>query len=135
MLSVTQYTQAYISACRARFNEQLSAYQSLVEGSHAPNVTTFERKFCRTLLLSLDNSFVDRNPDVAESAALAEVRLLCDSMLRNNGRVLALRNVSPQPSAVLGLVPGQEIVLTADGLAALSEAFFDAVEHTYGKAA
>jgi hypothetical protein len=68
MLSVTQYTPAYISACRARFNEQLSAYRKLVEGSHAPNVTTFERKFCRTLLLSLDNSFVDRNPDMGDVA-------------------------------------------------------------------
>jgi hypothetical protein len=136
MLNVNQYSSAYISECRARFNEQLSAYQRLVEDSDAPNVSSFERKFCRTLLLSLDNSFVNRvDHELPGTLVLSEVRVLCDSLLRNDGRVLNDRRMPLRHHTVLGLAAGDPIELTADRLAELSAAFFDAVSLTYGRPA
>jgi hypothetical protein len=138
MLSVNSYSVDYIRSCRARFEAQLAAYRRLVDGSKAPNVTSLERKFCRTLLLSLDNCFVNRDRALAggDSNPLNEVRVLCDSILKNNDTVLADQQIRLVPErTVLGLVPGDAIELTAEDFARLSDAFLDAVERTYCQAA
>jgi hypothetical protein len=138
MLSVNSYSVDYITTCRARFESQLAAYRGLVDGSQAPNVTSLERKFCRTLLLALDHCFVNRDRTLAgrDSNPLNEVRVLCESILKNNDEVLADQQVRLVPErTVLGLVPGDRIELTTDDFARLSDAFLDAVERTYCQAA
>jgi hypothetical protein len=111
MPRVHSYTQAYIASSRQRFDEQLNSYRALVDGSSAPNVGTFEQKFCQAMLLALDNSFANRAmvTDVPGSTVLIDVRDLCNAILTH-------RN--------------QTVPLTTDKLARLASAFFDALEQT-----
>ncbi len=138
MSTVSFYTPTYIASCRQRFADQLQAYLTLVEGSSAPNVGEFERKYCRALLLALDNCFATRSRSMEgrDGNPLNEVRILCKSIMINRGKLMADQQINLLPgTSVLGLAVGDDVHLTARDFARLSSAFFDSIERTYGAVA
>jgi hypothetical protein len=60
---------------------------------------------------------------------LNEVRMLCDAIMENEGRMSAIR-YKPETS-ILKFKAGDEIRLNADDFARLSAAFFDEIEKKY----
>jgi hypothetical protein len=135
MPTVNYYPPSYIASCRTRFENQLTAYTQLVEGSSAPNVTEFERKYCRAMLLALDNCFSTRSrvSEGFDGNALNEVRVLCQSIMTNRGVVKMDPEIRLMPGeSVLGLAAGDDVHLTVRDFARLSAAFFDAISQTYG---
>jgi hypothetical protein len=138
MSNVSFYTPTYIAACRQRFADQLQAYLSMVEGSSAPNVGEFERKYCRALLLALDNCFATRSRSMEgrDGNPLNEVRILCKSIIINRGKLMADAHINLSPgTSVLGLAVGDDVDLNARDFARISSAFFDSIERTYGAVA
>jgi hypothetical protein len=65
---------------------------------------------------------------------LNEVRMLCDGIMENEGRLSANKGIryKPEPS-VLKFKTGDEIRLNADDFARLSAAFFDEIPRKAGK--
>jgi hypothetical protein len=131
MASVSYYSPTYIASCRDRFEAQLSAYTQLVDGSSAPNVPEFERKYCRAMLLALDNCFSTRSrtAEGANGNPLNEVRVLCSSIMTNRGVLKMDPQIELTPgTSVLGFAAGDQIHLTVRDFARLSFAFFAAIE-------
>jgi hypothetical protein len=119
MLAVSTYSQDYVDACRARVRDTLDA---------------FEPQFLAHMVLALDAYFVHRvrNKELKDGNPLNEVRLLATSIMSNDGLLVADKQVKLDPeSSILGLAPGDPIVLDADDFARLSEAYFDEIERKY----
>jgi len=128
MLAVSEYSQDYVDACRARMRDTLDAYRAVRD------TDAFEPKFLAHMVLALDNSFVHRlrNKELKDGNPLNEVRLLATSIMSNDGLLLADKQVKLDPeTSILGLEPGDPIVLDADDFARLSEAFFAEIERKY----
>ncbi len=63
---------------------------------------------------------------------LSEVRILCDGIMDNNGRMGADKTIRYKPEqSILRFKIGDEIRLNADDFARLSAAFFDEIEKKF----
>jgi hypothetical protein len=61
-----------------------------------------------------------------------EVRMLCDGIMENEGRMSARKAIRYKPeTSILKFKAGDEIRLDADDFARLSAAFFDEIEKKY----
>src|SRR3990172_3532968 len=122
MLGMKNYTQEYIDACRARVNADLQAYRKQV--GKAPN-RDFEVRFFNDQVLLLDHMFVHRLTGIEgkDGNPLNEVRVLCNSLLLNNGKLQgdklpgwpssAISSLTlPPETSVLKLRPGDQVKLT-----------------------
>jgi hypothetical protein len=138
VLSVNEYDESYIDACRSKMNEQLAAYEALVatagdQSFHAA-VEAFEPAFFNHLVLVLDNYFVHRSRTLEgkDGNPLNEVRLLCNSILRNDNVLCADKTIRFKPEAsVLKLQVGEEIRLDQADFRLIFGAFFAEIEKKY----
>ena len=136
MLAVKTYPQDYIDVCsRAKMDAQLDAYENTlvatIRKAKAPAgqaaVETFEPLFFNNLVLVLDAYFMHRTRAIEgkDGNPLNEVRMLCTSILQNNGVLAIDKTIRYRPEAsVAKLDIGDEIRLDQAQFQALCEAFF-----------
>lgn len=141
MLGMKTYTKQYIAACRARVDADLRAYRRQVSASPAKE---FEARFFNDQVLLLDYLFVHRLAGVEgkDGNALNEVRVLCNSLLYNDGKLQVDKLPGwpnsagagiklPPERSLLGLRPGDEVKLSEADFLRLSKAFFAEIEKRY----
>ncbi len=141
MLGMKTYRQDYINACRARVEANLRAYRKQVGKTPAKE---FEDRFFKDQVLLLDHMFVHRLSGIEgrDGNPLNEVRILCNSILLNKGKLQVDRLQGWPNSAVSGLkLPleksllklqvGDEVRLTEADFVRLSKAFFAEIEKKY----
>ena len=102
MLGMKTYSQDYINACRARVEANLRAYRKQVGKAPAKE---FEDRFFKDQVLLLDYMFVHRLSGIEgrDGNPLNEVRILCNSILLNKGKLQVNRLQGWPNSAVSGL--------------------------------
>jgi hypothetical protein len=141
MLGRKNYSQYEIDAGRALVEAELRAYRSLPKAARTKD---FESSFFNRAVLLLDYLFVHRLRAVEgkDGNALNEVRVLCNSIVLNQGimQVVAIpgwpmsagRGLRlPMETSVLKLSVGDAVRLSEADFVRLSEAFFAALEEKY----
>ena len=137
-----KYPKEYIAACRARVDGVLHAYRSQVG---KPPSQEFEARFFNDQVLLLDYMFVHRLSGIEgkDGNPLNEVRVLCNSILLNRGKLqvdklpgwpnsaVAGIKLSPEKS-VLKLKAGDDVRLSEADFERLSKAFFAELEKKFG---
>ncbi len=142
MLCVNSYSQDYINHCRARIETQLDAYQALVSAAHGGGdrqsvdaaLASFEPQFFNNLLLVLDNLFCHRSRTLEKKDGnpLNEVRLLCNSLLINQGKLMDDKSIRLDPrKSILGYQVGDDIHLSAAAFKRLYQAYFSEIENKF----
>ena len=142
MLGMKTYRQDYINACRARVEANLRAYRKQVGKAPAKE---FEDRFFKDQVLLLDYMFVHRLSGIEgrDGNPLNEVRILCNSILLNRGKLQVDRLPGwpnsagggmklPPEKSVLGLRPGDEVRASEADFARLSKTFFAELEKRFG---
>src|SRR5256884_7827940 len=142
MLGMKKYPKSYIAACRARVEANLRAYRREV-GQKASK--EFENRFFNDQVLLLDYMFVHRLSGIEgkDGNPLNEVRVLCNSILLNRGKLQvdrlpgwpnsAVAGIKlPPEKSVLKLKAGDEIRLSEADFERLSQAFFAELEKKFG---
>jgi hypothetical protein len=142
VLGMKKYPKAYIAACRGRIDANLRAYREEVGQGVSKE---FEARFFNDQVLLLDYMFVHRLSGIEgkDGNPLNEVRVLCNSILLNQGKLQVERLPGwpnsavasltlPPEKSVLRLKAGDEIKLNRDDFARLAKAFFDELEKKYG---
>jgi hypothetical protein len=141
MLGMKTYSQDYIDRCRAKVDVDLRAYRH--EVGNAPS-REFEGRFFNDQVLLLEYMFVHRLPGIEgkDGNPLNEVRVICNSILLNQGKLqvdklpgwpnsaVASLKLPPEKS-VLKLKVGDEINLTEADFVRLAEAFFVEMEKRF----
>ena len=133
MLMVSSYAKDYVDACRAKVSAQLASYRKVVAAEPA-EIEAFERQFFNHMILALDHYFVHRGRGMEgkDGNPLNEVRMLCDAIMENQGRMSASKTIRDKPeTSVLKLKAGDQIRLNADDFDRLSTAFFDEIEKKF----
>lgn len=144
MLGVNKYTQKHIDECRSRVELQLSAYKKLVttarkqvgtnEALLNTAIESFEYPFFNNLVLLLDAFFVHRIRAIEKKDGnpLNEVRVLCNSIMLNNGLMLADSTIKLDPSkSLLKYKVGDKIKLNEKDFLLIFKAFFGEIEKKY----
>src|SRR6059058_3696701 len=111
MLGMKTYSQDYIDACRARVEANLRAYRKQV--GKAPT-REFEERFFKGQVLLLDYMFVHRFSGIEgkDGNPLNEVRILCNSILLNKGKLQVDKLPGWPNSAIAGIkLPPEQSVL------------------------
>ncbi len=145
MLCITSYGREYIDDCRAKIDGQVTAYRELaaaganLRGSSTAQfdaaLQTFEPVFFNNMVLVLENYFVHRSRTLEKKDGnpLNEVRVLCTSMMSNDGRLAADKQIRLDPEkSLLGYRIGDEIQVRQDDFLLLAEAFFAEIESKFG---
>jgi hypothetical protein len=131
MLAVNKYSQEYIDDCRAKMAAQTSAYKKVSASASAASTKAFEPLFLNNMILVLDAYFVHRTRtlELKDGNPLNEVRILCNSILLNDGRLAADKQVKLIPEkSILKYEVGDEIRLNVKDFTRLSNAFFAEIE-------
>jgi hypothetical protein len=144
MLSVSSYKQEYVDACRARVKAQLAAYKHLRQTASAQAgkdvaaldeaFESFDAVFFDNMVMTLDEYFVHRarTMELKDGNPLNEVRVLCSSMMLNDGILAVDKTIKLKPgTSILGYQAGDEIKLDESGFTRLAEAFFTEIERKY----
>lgn len=129
MLAASRYPSTYVETTRAGIDARVAAYRGL--GDVPPG---FASAYFTDLVLVLELAFVHRvrNAEGKDGNPLNEVRLIAASVLTNGGRMLADKQIRLRPeSSVLGLAPGDEIVLTEESFTRLADAFLTEISKRY----
>jgi len=137
-----KYPKDYIAACRARVDADLRAYR---DGVGKAATKDFEARFFNDQVLLLDYMFVHRLTGIEgkDGNPLNEVRVLCNSILLNRGRLQVDKLPGwpnsagsgiklPPEKSVLKLDVGDEVRLTEADFARLSKAYFAELEKRFG---
>jgi len=137
-----KYPKDYIAACRARVDADLRAYRS--QAGKTPS-KEFEARFFNDQVLLLDYMFVHRltGTEGKDGNPLNEVRVLCNSLLLNRGKMQVERLPGwpnsassgmslPPEKTVLKLKVGDEVRLSEADFAQLSTAFFAELKKRFG---
>jgi len=135
MLGVKTYEESYIDRCRTALAAQLAAYNKMIRGARqGPSVQEFERRFLANLVIVLDAYFVHRLRGVEgkDGNPLNEVRMLADSILRNEGVLTASTTIKYRvATSVLGYEIGQTIAPDRKGFARLADRYFDEMQRRF----
>src|SRR5216117_1933396 len=142
MLGMKSYPKAYIAACRAPVEANLRAYRREVGRTASKE---FENRFFNDQVLLLDYMFVHRLSGIEgkDGNPLNEVRVLCNSILLNRGKLQvdklpgwpnsAVAGIKlPPEQSVLKLKPNDEVRLSKADFERLSKAFFAELEKKFG---
>src|SRR6266571_2343380 len=142
VLGMKKYPKDYIAACRARVDADLRAYRS--QAGKTPS-KEFEARFFNDQVLLLDYMFVHRltGTEGKDGNPLNEVRILCNSILLNRGKVqvdrlpgwpnsASMGMALPPEKSVLRLKVGEEVRLNEADFVRLSKAFFAELEKKFG---
>ena len=141
MLGMKKYSKDYIETCRARVDADLREYRKQV--GKAPN-EEFEVRFFNSQVLLLDHMFVHRLAGIEgkDGNPLNEVRILCNSLLLNKGKLQIDKlpgwpesagssiRLSPETS-ILKLRAGNHVRLREAHFVRLYKAFFAEIERKY----
>jgi hypothetical protein len=133
MLGVRTYDPAYVDACRRHIETAAVAVASLMEAARG-DTDGAEATLLNNLVIVLDAQFVHRLRAVEgkDGNPLNEVRLLAASLLTNNGRMLADKQIKLDPaSSLLGHAVGDEIRLTQPDFARLAQAYFAEIDKRF----
>lgn len=146
MLGTPSYSKKYINECRANINLQLSTYKKLIstardlagknENKLNKTIEAFEHPFFNNLVLVLDEMFVHRlrGKELKDGNPLNEVRVLCNSIMLNEGLLVKDTQIKQDPAkSVLKLKMGDKIVLKEKNFEQLAKAFFDEITAKFGK--
>src|SRR5580698_9855631 len=138
MLARPDYTRKEIDDGRAMVEADLRAFRRLPKKARTKD---FEALYFNRSVLLLDYMYVHRMSGIEgkDGNPLNEVRILCNSLLLNDGRLQIEKLPGwpesartslklPPEKSVLGLKAGDEIRLTEDEFVRLSEAFFATLE-------
>lgn len=135
MLSMNKYPKPYIEACRARAAAQVASYRKLAKTAKGDAaLAAFEPVFYNNMVLILDAYFVHRARTLEgkDGNPLNEVRVICNSILQNNGLMGAEKSIKMNPAqSVLKHRVGDEIRVTEGDYAALAKAFFAEIEKKF----
>src|SRR3954451_13561661 len=142
MLGMKTYDRDYVNSCRAMIEANVEAYDMVAEEIAAD--INFETSFFNNLVLSLDYMFVHRLSGIEgkDGNPLNELRVLCNSILYNGGKLQveklpgwpnsAVSGLKlPPERSILGLKPGQTIQLKRDDFVRLAAAFFEELKKKY----
>src|SRR2546422_11366439 len=134
--------KAYIAACRARVDADFRAYRSAVGKTPSRE---FEARFFDDQVLLLDYMFVHRLSGIEDKDgnSLNEVRVLCNSILLNRGKLQVDKlpgwpnsagsgMTLPPHKSVLKLKAGDEVRVSEADFVRLSKAFFAELEKRFG---
>lgn len=144
MLAMNTYPQQYIDDSRAKIDAQAAAYRSFVDaartqakdpGAIDAALAEFEPAFFNNLVLAMDNFFTHRTRaiELKDGNPLNEVRVLCQSLTQNGGRMGVDKTIKMKPEAtVLGLQVDDEIAIREADFARLSDAFFAELRTKFG---
>jgi hypothetical protein len=137
-----KYTKDYIVACRERVDADLHAYR---DGVGKTASKEFESRFFNDQVLLLDYMFVHRLTGIEgkDGNPLNEVRVLCNSILLNRGRLQIDKLPGwpnsagsgmrlPSEKSILKLEVGDDVRLSEADFVRLSKAFFDELEKKFG---
>lgn len=139
MLGRKNYTQEEIATGKDAIERQLAAYDA-IEGALAKNDggarDAFSERFFNNMLLVLDRYYVHRlagpNYEGKDGNPLNEVRIICDSLITNGGKMRADKQIKlPPEKSLAGLAVGDEIVLTREQFGRLSQGFFAELERRF----
>lgn len=135
MLSVNSYDKEYVDACRAKVDRQVATYKELAAAAKDPvALAAFEPLFFNHMLLVLDHYFMHRARGIEKKDGnpLNEVRVLCNSLMENDGVMVADTQIKLRPdSSLLGYEVGDEIALSEADFVPLAAAFFEEIESKY----
>jgi hypothetical protein len=142
MLGMKKYPPDYIEACRARVEGNLRAYRVHVSEGVSEE---FESRYFNDQVLLLDHMFVHRLTTLEgkDGNPLNEVRILCNSLLLNGGKLQVDKLPGwpkssraglklPEQTSVLKLEVGDRVRLNEADFARLSAAFFAEIEKRFG---
>lgn len=138
------YTQEEIDQGRTAVSQQLAAYRELVKAiadaasdpTAGSALESFKALFFNNMTLVLDRYFVHRfagpNYEGKDGNPLNEVRIICDSLMSNNGIMRGDKQIKLVPErSVLKLNVGDSIRLTEPEFERLSAAFFAELERRF----
>jgi hypothetical protein len=141
MLGMKVYDASYVASCRDAIERNLQLYDSQV-GSRPD--ADFEASFFNTQIMLLDYMFVHRLSGIEgkDGNPLNEVRVLCNSLLFNRGKLQidklpgwpnsAVSGLKlPADRSILGLTPGQQVQISRDEFIRLSQEFFRELQKRY----
>jgi hypothetical protein len=135
MLCINNYELHYIDECRARVQSQVAAYKNLIASSSDPTaIAAFEALYFNNMVLQLDYLFVHRSRTLEKKDGnpVNEVRIVCNSLLNNNGKMSEEKSIKLAPAkSVLKYQVGDEIKLNEADFLRLAEAYFAGIEHLY----
>jgi hypothetical protein len=141
MLGMKTYPKEYIDRCRTKVDADVRAYRKQVGKTPSKE---FEGRFFNNQVLLLDYMFVHRLAGIEgkDGNPLNEVRVLCNSILLNQGKFQADKLPGwpnsaggsiklPPEKSMLKLKVGDEINLSEADFVRLSKAFFAEIESKY----
>ncbi len=131
MLSVSKYPKAYVDACQRNIKRQIVTYRKLGPLQRAGS---FEAQFLNHMLLALDHYFCHRGrgPELKDGNPLNELRMLCNSIMEGEGRLLRDSTIRYDASkSVLQLKLGDKIELNIDAFDVFAEAVFSEVRKKF----
>jgi hypothetical protein len=141
MLAMKAYPKEYVDACKARVAANLKAYRKQVGTTPTKD---FETRYFADQVLLLDHMFVHRMSTLEgkDGNPLNEVRVLCNSLLYNDGKVqvealLGWPNSArtglkmSRETSVLRLKPGDPVRIDGASFVRLSKAFFAELEKKF----
>jgi hypothetical protein len=131
MLAVNKYSQEYIDDCRSKMAAQIAAYKKVSANAKSTAIDAFEPLFLNHMVIVLDAYFVHRTRalELKDGNPLNEVRLLCSSIIENDARLVADKQIKLRPeTSVLKYEVGDEIRVNVKDFTRLSDAFFAEIE-------
>ncbi len=137
MLGMKTNEEDYVDACRAKIDADVRAFKK--SGSKE-----LETTFFNNLVLKLEYMFVHRLTGIEgkDGDPLNEVRVLCNSILFNQGKLQIDKLPGwpnsagsgiklPPDKSVLKLKVGEEVKVSEDVFVRLAKAFFAEIEKRY----
>lgn len=139
MLGRKEYSQDEIDAGRTAIRQLRESYETLraaVPKTRSAALEDFEAQFFNGLVLTLDRCFVHRlsgpTYEGKDGNPLNEVGIICDSLLTNDGRMRADKQIKlPPEKSLTGLAVGAEIRLGREQFDRLAEGFFAELEQRF----
>ena len=141
VLGMKTYDARYVASCRETIDRNVRLYDT--HAGLSPD-TQFDAAFFNTQLMLLDYMFVHRLSGIEgkDGNPLNEVRILCNSLLLNGGKLQIDRlpgwpnsAVSglklPVDGSILNLPAGANVQLTRQAFERLSKAFFREIQKRY----
>ncbi len=127
MLGVKTYEPSYITSCRTRLDAQLKAYDIVATTAAPAALAPFASCLFANLVIVLDASFVHRVRAIEgkDGNPLNEVRMLADSILHNEGVLMANTTIKYKADdSVLGHAIGDTIAIDRDSIERLADRYF-----------
>jgi hypothetical protein len=128
MLAVNAYAPDHVAACRNRIAADIAAYEA------ASPPAALDPVFYGMMVMALDHWFCHRQRSIEgkDGNPLNEVRVLCRSIMENDGVMVADNGIKLDPArSVLGPAVGHRIEPSAADVARMADAFLAEIERRF----